>query len=143
MKSDCKCLLLGVLLCSLILSPSPLYAQDAELDYENYILVTVYPDGGITVGLQGTQSESYSPLMQSARARSSPAEPKYDNIDDIITACAKAMGGVDVIEGIQTLKIAQNWPDHGTLFTEIRRPNMERLGETLVWNCTYCAILGS
>jgi len=75
--------------------------------------------------------------------RSSPVEPKYDNVDDIITACAEAMGGVDVIDGIQTLKFAQNWPDHGTLHTEIRRPNMERLGETLVWNGTYCAILGS
>jgi len=65
MKSDCKRLLLGLIICSLVLSPSPLYAQDTELDYENYILVTVYPDGGITVGLQGTQSESLSPLMQS------------------------------------------------------------------------------
>lgn len=66
MKSDCKrYLLLGAIICSLILSPSPLYAQDIELDYENYILVTVYPDAGITVGLQGSQSESFSPLMQS------------------------------------------------------------------------------
>ena len=65
MKSDCKRLLLGIIICSLVLSPSPLYAQDTELDYENYILVTVYPDGGITVGLQGVQSESLSPLMQS------------------------------------------------------------------------------
>ncbi|MGW8179952.1 MAG: hypothetical protein ACWGQW_14500, partial [bacterium] len=61
MKSDCRRLLLGLIICSLVLSPSPLYAQDTELDYENYILVTVYPDGGITVGLQGTQSENLSP----------------------------------------------------------------------------------
>ncbi|TRO53034.1 hypothetical protein E2P71_06855, partial [Candidatus Bathyarchaeota archaeon] len=65
MKSDCRRLLLGLIICSLVLSPSPLYAQDTELDYENYILVTVYPDGGITVGLQGTQSENLSPLGQS------------------------------------------------------------------------------
>ena len=69
--------------------------------------------------------------------------PRYDNVDDILDACRVAMGGNEVIDGIQTLRITQNWPDHGTMHTEIRRPNMERLGESLVWNGTYCAFLGS
>jgi hypothetical protein len=69
------------------------------------------------------------------------AQPKYDSVEDIVEACAEAMGGAEVIEGIQTLRLTQNWPDHGTLFTEIRRSNMERLGESLVWNGSYCVLL--
>jgi hypothetical protein len=70
-------------------------------------------------------------------------QPRYDNVEEIVEACAEAMGGTEVIEDLQTLRITQNWPDHGTLHTEIRRPNMERLGESFVWNGSYCALLNS
>jgi hypothetical protein len=69
------------------------------------------------------------------------AQPKYADVEDIVEACAEAMGGADIVEGIQTLRLTQNWPDHGALHTEIRRPNMERLGESLVWNGSYCVQL--
>ncbi len=68
-------------------------------------------------------------------------EPRFDDVEEIVEACAEAMGGADVVEGVQTLRLTQSWPDHGTLHTEIRRPNMERLGESLVWNGSYCVLL--
>lgn len=65
-------------------------------------------------------------------------QPKYDDVEEIVEACTEAMGGVEIVEGLQILRLTQNWPDHGILFTEIKRPNMERLGESLVWNGSYC-----
>lgn len=48
----------------MLLTVYPLQAQstDTELEYDNYILVTVSPDGGITVAIEGIHSESYSPM---------------------------------------------------------------------------------
>jgi len=69
--------------------------------------------------------------------------PRFNDIHDILESCTEAIGGIEVIDDIQTLSLTMNWPDHGTLHTEIRRPNMERLGESLVWNGTYCVLLNS
>jgi len=69
--------------------------------------------------------------------------PRLDNIDDILDSCTEVMGGSDLIDSIETLKLTMNWPDHGTLYTEIKRPNMVRLGESLIFNGTYCVLLGS
>jgi len=36
------------------------------------------------------------------------AQPRYDSVEEIVEACAEAMGGAEVIEGIQTLRFTQN-----------------------------------
>jgi hypothetical protein len=81
--------------------------------------------------------------LSTFREQENNTPPRYDNIDDILAACAEAMGGTDVISGIQTLRLTMNWPDHGVLYTEIRRPNMVRLGESLIWNGSYSVLLNS
>lgn len=88
-------------------------------------------------------SSGYLYFSQYREPEHEMAQPKYDDVEEIVDACAEAMGGAEVIEGLQTLRITQSWPDHGTLHTEIRRPNMERLGESLVWNGSYCVLLDS
>ena len=70
-------------------------------------------------------------------------QPRFDNLDDIMDACAEAMGGLDLVDGVETLRLTMDWPDHGVLYTEIKRPNMVRLGESLIFNGTYCVLLGS
>jgi hypothetical protein len=52
----------------------------------------------------------------------------------LINECAQAMGGVEKIESLKTIHITENWPDHGTLCTEIKRPNHIRLGKNLVFD---------
>jgi len=37
---------------------------DSELDYDNYVAITVYPNGSIIMTLRGSHSESYSPWEQ-------------------------------------------------------------------------------
>lgn len=68
MKSDCKHLLIvtAIIWC-IVINPFLLHAQRtvSELDYDNYILVTVGTDGGITMTFNGEQSESVSPWVQS------------------------------------------------------------------------------
>lgn len=65
------------------------------------------------------------------------------DVEQIVEASVRAMGGEEVIGDLSTLRITQNWPDHGILRTEIERPNKERLGDHLIWNGTYCGLIGS
>lgn len=88
-------------------------------------------------------SSGFLYFIQNREQEHNIIQPRYDNVEEIVEACAEAMGGTEIIEDLQTLRITQNWPDHGVLLTEIRRPNMERLGESLVWNGSYCALLNS
>ena len=63
MKHYCKRLLFVGLLIGVLMLASPVLAEgaDSELDYDNYIAITVSPDGSIIMTLQGDQSYSYSP----------------------------------------------------------------------------------
>lgn len=85
----------------------------------------------------------YFYITQFRDQQDDPTPPRFDNIEDILDAYADAMGGSGIIDGIETLRLTMNWPDHGTLYTEIKRPNMVRLGESLIFNGTYCVLLGS
>jgi len=65
-------------------------------------------------------------------------------IDSLISACAEAMGGVERIAELQTMRFAQYFPDHGgTLHYEIRRPDNVRMGDQLVFNGEWGAFLTS
>ena len=62
MKHYCKHLLfIGLLIMVLMLAPLFAYGADPELEYDNYIAITVAPDGSIIMTLKGDQSYSYSP----------------------------------------------------------------------------------
>ncbi len=63
MKHSSKRLfLVGFLISTLILScPVLTIGADAELEYDNYIAITVSPDGSIIMTIQGDQSITYSP----------------------------------------------------------------------------------
>ena len=62
MKHYSKRLFLVVFLIStLMLTPLLAYGADAELEYDNYIAITVSPDGSIIMTIQGDQSTTYSP----------------------------------------------------------------------------------
>ena len=64
MKHYCKRFLFVGLLIGVLMLACPVLAEgaDSELDYDNYIAITVSPDGSIIMTLQGDQSYSYSPL---------------------------------------------------------------------------------
>ena len=68
MKRDWKRLLfIGLFIGVLASIPYHLYAEGAdidELDYDNYIAITVYPDDSIIMTLQGSQSNSFSTWEQ-------------------------------------------------------------------------------
>lgn len=54
--------LVGFIIATLIISwPVPAYCADTELEYDNYIAITVSPDGSIIMTIQGDQSYTYSP----------------------------------------------------------------------------------
>jgi len=62
MKHYCKRIFfIGVLIVVLMLAPLFAYGADPELEYDNYIAITVAPDGSIIMTLKGDQSYSYSP----------------------------------------------------------------------------------
>ena len=62
MKHYCNRLFFIVLLIvALMLAPLFAYGADPELEYDNYIAITVAPDGSIIMTLKGDQSYSYSP----------------------------------------------------------------------------------
>lgn len=52
----------------------------------------------------------------------------------VVDECAQAMGGMEQIQQIKTLRVAYNWPDHGILRYEIKRPNKVRMGDNLVFD---------
>lgn len=63
----------------------------------------------------------FFPLMNVAVLHAEPTT------DEIVTACAKAMGGRGSIDSVRTLKIRYTLPDHkGILFMDMQRPNLNR-----------------
>jgi hypothetical protein len=87
-----------------------------------------------------------SALIHSCAGRPEPIKAEQTGDDAAMWArvlddCAEAMGGTDVIANLTTLRMAHDWPDHGTLRTEIERPNKERLGDGLVWDGNRCSLI--
>lgn len=53
----------------------------------------------------------------------------------LIEECAEAMGGIDKIDSLETMRVTQRFPDHaGLIHYEIKRPNLVRLGDNLVFD---------
>jgi TolB protein len=53
----------------------------------------------------------------------------------LIDECARAMGGVEKIAALETLRSTQHFPDHENLICyEIKRPNRVRMGDQLVFD---------
>ncbi len=56
-------------------------------------------------------------------------------VKEIVHKCAEAMGGIDKIDAWKTLRCSQIFPDHkGLIRYEIKRPNLVRLGDNLVFD---------
>ncbi len=52
----------------------------------------------------------------------------------LVNECAEAMGGIAKIDALETIRSTQNWPDHGLIYYEIKRPNRVRMGDNLVFD---------
>ncbi|UCC43909.1 MAG: hypothetical protein JSU65_12460 [Candidatus Zixiibacteriota bacterium] len=60
----------------------------------------------------------------------------------LIDECAQAMGGIEKIDSLQTIRLAQNWPDHKNLiYYEIKRPNCVKLGVNAVFDGERASLL--
>ncbi|MEW6369048.1 MAG: hypothetical protein AB1714_30845 [Acidobacteriota bacterium] len=62
--------------------------------------------------------------------------------DQIVALCAKAMGGMETIRALRTLRIGIVYPDHGAapIFCEIRRPNKIRTRITVFDGTRGCLL---
>ncbi|MFC1639235.1 hypothetical protein ACFL3B_00560 [Gemmatimonadota bacterium] len=61
--------------------------------------------------------------------------------EDVVSACADAMGGQAAIDNVSTIRLTYQLPDHGGPATlEIRRPNLLRVGD-LVFDGDRAAFL--
>ena len=68
-------------------------------------------------------------------AHTAPSTPLPPTAERLIDECAEAMGGVDKINALQTMRFAQYLPDHASLSRyEIKRPNLVRLGDVVVFD---------
>ena len=54
--------------------------------------------------------------------------------EHLVEECAQAMGGMEKIDGLETMRTAQHWPDHGIIRYEIKRPNLVKMGDDLVFD---------
>jgi len=62
----------------------------------------------------------------------SACQPESMTAERLIDECAQAMGGIDSLE---TMRLVQSWPDHeGLIRYEFRRPNLVRMGDSLVFD---------
>lgn len=48
--------------------------------------------------------------------------------DAVVAQCIEAMGGQEKLDALHSLRVTMHWPDHGTLRTDIERPNRSSLG---------------
>jgi len=87
MKHYCKSLFFIVLLIvALMLTPLYAYGTDSELEYDNYIAITVAPDGSIIMTLKGDQSYNYSPLQGQSDIRNLDMTIDINVEDDALTS---------------------------------------------------------
>ena len=62
-------------------------------------------------------------------------QPKPMTAERLIDECAQAMGGIESIDSLETMRLAQRYPDHaGLIRYEIMRPNRLRMGDSLVFD---------
>jgi hypothetical protein len=62
-------------------------------------------------------------------------QPRSMTAERLIDECAQAMGGIEQINSLETMRFVQHWPDHaGLIRYEIMRPNRARMGDSLVFD---------
>ena len=63
--------------------------------------------------------------------------------EEVVAACAEALGGSAAIDAVRTLRLTYRLPDHGggAAVLEIRRPNLLRMGDFAVFDGTRAALL--
>jgi hypothetical protein len=63
--------------------------------------------------------------------------------EEVVAACAEALGGAAAIDAVRTLRLTYRLPDHGggAAVLEIRRPNLLRMGDFAVFDGSRAALL--
>ncbi len=78
------------------------------------------------------------------------AEPADDapdqvnrSVDEIVAACAEALGGMEKVEALRTFRTVTSWDGEEPVTTDIRRPNLMRTTgrSTLVFDGARAALL--
>jgi len=64
----------------------------------------------------------------------SPATPVPLTAKRLVEKCAEAMGGVEKIDSLKTMRFAENWPGRPVLIYEIKRPNLTKMGDVWVFD---------
>ena len=76
-----------------------------------------------------------TPVIASAAPKATLTDtPAPLTAERLVEECAKAMGGVEKIDALETMRTTQRWPDHGLIRYEIKRPNYVRMGDELVFD---------
>ncbi|MFC1574452.1 hypothetical protein ACFL3Z_00035 [Gemmatimonadota bacterium] len=71
-----------------------------------------------------------------------PLSAQQVTAEDVVTACAEALGGRATIDSFRTLRIRYTLPDHsGQSHIEIKRPNLIRSGDVVVFDGKRAAFL--
>ena len=70
-------------------------------------------------------------------------QAKQVTAEEVVEACAEAMGGRARIDAVRTLRLLYTLPDHGgsQQVTEIARPNLVRLGDDVVFDGERAAFM--
>ncbi len=79
-------------------------------------------------------SATTTPVLPTDTAVLSTVTPGPLTAERLVDECAEAMGGIAKIEALETIRSAHHWPDHGTIRYEIKRPNLVRMGDSLVFD---------
>jgi TolB protein len=87
------------------------------------------------ITLVGACEPAATPVPPTGTTVSPTATPMPPTAERLVAECVKAMGGIDKIDALETMRFTQNFPDHaGLIQYEIRRPNRVRMGDELVFD---------
>ncbi len=89
----------------------------------------------VTILIAGCgSSTTTTPVPPTDVAVSPTTTPAPLTAERLVDECVQAMGGMEKIDALETLRLAQHWPDHGLIRYEIKRPNLVRMGDNLVFD---------
>jgi len=79
-------------------------------------------------------SATTPPVPPTNTAVSSTVTPAPLTAERLVEECIQAMGGMEKIDALETMRTVQHWPDHGLIRYEIKRPNLVKMGDNLVFD---------
>lgn len=94
----------------------------------------------ILISIVGCNSETPQVTVQAAPTETlkdipiAASTPESMTAEWLITECVQAMGGIEKIDKLETLRLTYLWPDHGLIRYEIKRPNLVRMGDNLAFD---------